>query len=81
MKDKKYWIDSKSNVDKLVYAICIICVSLFLIDFFYEKHPQVYVEQLFGFYCLYGFIICCGIVFGGIALRKLVARQEKFYDK
>ena len=81
MKKREYWLDKQSNVNKLIIGVCTVCALLLIADFFYEKHPLVFVERWFGFYCFYGFIICCGIVFGGKLLRKLVMRKENFYDE
>ena len=80
MKAKKGWFGNQKNVGKLSIGICGICLLLLGIDFFYEKHSQVFVEELFGFYCFYGFVICFVIVFGGNILRKIVLRKENFYD-
>ena len=82
MTDKKnHWFDKKSNVDKLIIGILFSCILLFSIDLFYEKHSLIFVEDWYGFYCVYGFIICCVIVFGGKLLRKLLIRKETFYDE
>ena len=80
MKAKKDWFDNQKNVDKLILGIFGICLVLLGIDLFYEKHSQVFVEGLFGFYCFYGFVICFVIVLGGNILRRIVLRKENFYD-
>ena len=80
MKQKKDWFDNQKNVDKLILGLCGICLVLLGIDLFYEKHSQVFLEDLFGFYCFYGFVICFVIVLGGNILRKIVLRKENFYD-
>ena len=79
-EEKIYWLDKKTNVNKLIIGVLVICVFLLIIDFFYEKHPQVFVEKWMGFYCFYGFLICCVIVVGGKFFRKIVIRKENFYD-
>ena len=77
---KEHWLDKKRNIDKLIFGVVISCFLLLIIDLFYEKHSQVFVENWFGFYCFYGFIICCIVIFGGKLMRKLLIRREDFYD-
>ncbi|MDP4795423.1 MAG: hypothetical protein NWR87_00790 [Rhodospirillales bacterium] len=78
---KKYWLDSPKNVDKLVYAIYAICAGLFLADLVYHKHPHFAVEEWFGFYGIFGFFAFFGVVMAGKFLRKLIKRDEDYYDE
>jgi len=80
IRKKERWLDKKNNIDKLIFGVFVCCVLLLITDFFYEKHSQVFVESWFGFYCFYGFIICCVVVFGCKLMRKLLMRREDFYD-
>lgn len=81
MNDKRdYWLDKPANINKIIKVIAVICAALLLADLFYEKHPQVAVEYWFGFYGFYGFIAFCGIVIAGKFLRKLIMRNEDYYD-
>lgn len=78
---KKYWLDNPKNVDKIVYAIYAICAALFFADLVYHKHPHYAVEEWLGFYGIYGFIAFFGVVMAGKLLRKLIKRDEDYYDE
>ena len=77
----KGWFDDKRNVKKIITALVIICLVLFVSDAFYQKHPYFIVESLFGFYALYGFVMCVALVLVAKWMRKFVMRVEDYYDK
>ena len=81
MKDeKKYWIDNPRNVTKLAYALYVCCALLFVIDFFYTKHAHFGFEHWLGFYAWFGFLSYVGLIFVSKAFRRLVKRDEDYYD-
>lgn len=77
---KKYWLDDKRNVDKIVLLLVIACGGLLLADFFLDKHPHFAIEGWFGFYAWYGFISYCFIVLSAKQWRRVVKRDESYYD-
>ena len=79
-QEKKYWLDDPANVTKLVWLLGIVCVALFLADFFYHKHSHFRFENWIGFYAWYGFLAYCFIVLSAKGLRKLIKRDEDYYD-
>lgn len=79
---KKYWLDDKKNVDKIWYAVIGICALTVIADFFYHKHVEYAVEDFIpGMYGWYGFIACVFLVLSAKVLRKLVMRDEEYYDE
>ena len=78
--EKKYWLDSKSNVDRLVYGFYVVCAVIFAIDVFVPKHGPFSIEHLFGFYGWYGFVSCVALVLMAKVLRRMVMRGEDYYD-
>jgi len=78
---RKYWLDNPKNFDKIVYVVYAVCAALFLSDLVYHKHPHYAVEEWVGFYGLFGFIAFFGIVMAGKVLRKLIKRDEDYYDE
>ena len=77
---KTYWLDDRRNVDKLVYALYTACGALFLADFLYHKHVHFGFENWLGFYGIYGFVSCVGLVLVAKGFRKIVKRREDYYD-
>lgn len=78
--DRKYWLDDPRNVTRICWALYVVCALLFLADGFYHKHPHFAVESWFGFYAIYGFFACVGLVLAAKVLRILLKRPEDYYD-
>lgn len=79
-EQKSYWLDDKRNIDRLVYALYLACGLLFLADFFYQKKVHFEFEGWIGFFGWYGFISYVFIVLSAKAWRKIVRRDENYYD-
>lgn len=77
---KVYWLDNPRNVNRLVYGLVLICTLLVLADFFYHKHTHFEFEGWFGFFAWFGFVGCVGLVLLAKEMRRLVKRDEDYYD-
>lgn len=77
---RKYWLDDPRNVTRICWALYAVCALLFLADGFYHKHPHFATESWFGFYAIYGFVACVGLVLAAKVLRILLKRPEDYYD-
>ena len=62
-------------------GLLTICIALLVADLFYDKHPHFTVEGWFGFYPFVGFVAFFIIVMTGKPLRKLLMRDEDYYDR
>lgn len=78
--EKSYWLDQPGNVRKIIYALYAACAALFFADFFYHKHAHFTAEGWFGFYALYGFIMCVALVLVAKLMRVFLMRDEDYYD-
>jgi hypothetical protein len=79
--ERKYWLDDRKNVNKVIYGLCTICAVVGLIDLFpYKHHLHFRFEYWPGFFSLYGFIACVSLVLAAKQLRKIVMRDEDYYD-
>lgn len=74
------WLDNPRNVDRIVYTLYAVCVLLFLADIGYTKHPYFAVEGWFGFYAGFGLIAATVLVLVATQFRRLVKREETYYD-
>ena len=79
-KEKTYWLDDPANVKKIVWALVAICALVFGADALIHKHGYFQVEHIFGFYGIYGFVVCVGLVLAAKALRIILMRPEDYYD-
>ncbi len=77
---KSYWLDKPGSVDKVWWALVILCVLLTGADLVYEKHPHYEIEKWFGFYSAFGFIFSVGLVLAARELRRFLMRKEDYYD-
>ena len=73
--------------NRIVYALYAICAGFVLIDaiawlthFPFHKHGHYDFEQIPGFHAGYGFVSCVLLVLAARELRKIVMRDEDYYD-
>ena len=77
---KRYWLDDPRNVRTIYRALIAVCALLLLADAVYHKHVILAAEAWFGFYGIFGFVACVGLVLAAKELRKLLKRDETYYD-
>ena len=78
---KRFWLDDMRNVHKIFWALVLVCAALFLADAVYEKHVILSFEKWFGFYGLFGFFVSFALVLVARELRKILMRDEDYYDR
>ena len=79
--ERRYWLDERRNVNKVIYALCAVCAVVMAADLSpYKHHLHFGFEYWFGFYALFGFIACVSLVLAAKVLRKVVKRDEDYYD-
>lgn len=79
-EEKKHLFDNPKNIDRMLKIFYVICLLLFLTDFFVHRHTTAAIEEFPAFYAIFGFIAFVALVIGSIALRKLIMRKEDYYD-
>ena len=79
-EDRKYWLDEPGNVKKIIWALFAVCAALFLADAFYHKHSHFEAENFFGFYAIFGFVVCVALVLAAKGMRIFLMRSEDYYD-
>jgi hypothetical protein len=81
-QERKRWLDHSHNVDIVVYALYTICAVVALLDLLsYKHHLHFGFEYWPGFYSIFGFAACVGLVLAAKQLRKVVKRDEDYYDR
>ena len=73
-------LDSKKNRKRIINGFYIFLVALIVVDFFIPAHGHFPWEEVPGFFAVYGFIGCVGLIFIAKGLRWLVRRREDYYD-
>jgi hypothetical protein len=77
----RHLFDNPRNVRLLVRSLVVSCVLLFGLDFVLHRHISHPWEEFPGFYAIYGFVACVILVMLARELRKLVMRDEDYYEK
>jgi hypothetical protein len=63
------------------YGFAALCLLLVASDLLYRKHVHFGWEGWFGFYGFFGFVGFFFIVLAGKHLRKVLMRDEDYYDR
>ena len=80
MKRELKIFDKKKNVQRLLVVFYIILVLLLVAEFFIHKHGDFPFENAPAFFAVYGFVSYVGLIFGAKIFRRIVKRDEKYYD-
>lgn len=80
-KTKTYFLDKKENIQKILFVFYAICIGLFGADFVIHRHTYSSWEEIPGFYAIFGFVSCVILVLLATQMRKLVMRDEDYYEK
>jgi len=79
--DDRRWLDEPRNVTRIVYGLAALCALALLADAFYAKHPYFAVEGWPAFYPGYGFVGSLLLVLTAKQLRRLLRRDEDYYER
>lgn len=78
--DKRHLFDDPRNVKRAIRVLYAACAVAFVAEFFVDRHVDHPWEALFEFYSLYGFAACVILVLVAKELRKVLRRDEDYYD-
>lgn len=78
---RRYWLDDPGNVTKIVWTLAAVCAGLFFADASYTKHGHFAIEHVFGFFGLFGFVVCVALVLAAKWMRTFLMRSEDYYDR
>jgi hypothetical protein len=75
------WADRPATrrlIRRILYTACVLLV---VADFVVSRHIYTAIERVPAFYAIYGFVALVGVVIAAKALRLLVRRDERYYDR
>ncbi len=75
------WLYRRRTINGLFWALAGLCLLLVLADFVYPRYGTFAFEEFPAAYGIFGFVAFVFIVFAGIGLRKLIMRDEDYYDR
>jgi hypothetical protein len=80
MKKELKIFDKPQNVKRFLGGFYVSLVILLVIDFFIHKHADFAWKGIPEFYATYGFVSCVLLIFIAKGLRRLIKRDEDYYD-
>jgi hypothetical protein len=69
------------KVRKGLIVFYVLCAGLVVLDFFGLRHAENSLDAAYGFYAIYGFVACVVLVVVATAMRRLVMRDEDYYER
>ena len=78
---KRYLFDNPRNVRLVVRGLIAVCVILVGLDLVLHRHVAHPWEGVFAFYAVYGFVACVLLVLLAKEMRKLLMRDEDYYEQ
>lgn len=79
--EKQDFFDKPENIAKILKVFYALCVILVVVDFLVHRHIYHSWENIPAFYAIYGFIGCVALVVVAKAMRKVLMKEEDYYDK
>jgi hypothetical protein len=84
--DGKGWLDRPANVTRLWRWLLALGAALAALDLLalvgvWDRHTSIGLEELPGFYAMWGFVGIVVLIVLAKALRRLVMRRENYYDR
>jgi len=76
---KLLWVEKPGNIKRMVLVLAIICAVLFIADFTGLRYGHFSIEEVPGFYGVFGFLAFSFIVISTKYLRMLIGRNEDYY--
>ncbi len=75
------FFERASTIRAIQIALGVSCVVVLGLDLLHWRHGHFEIEEMPGFYALYGFVAYVGIVTGAKVLRFFLQRPEDYYDE
>ena len=79
--ENKHLFDNPKNVQRLLTGFYTICALLIVADFVIHRHIALAWEKIPAFYAIYGFVACVLLVVLAKLMRKVIMREENYYDE
>lgn len=81
MSQSQDFFDRPETLRRILFSLYVICGLLFGLDFIIHRHTEHPLEGLYGFYPIYGFIGCVVLVIVASWMRKVIMRDENYYQQ
>ncbi len=84
--EKKHIFDDPENTKRLIRIFFVVCAVLIALDLVFHRHLSFKdgvfpAEAWFGYYAVYGWVACVILVLAAKQMRKVLMRDEDYYDE
>lgn len=83
--EKKYWLDHPKTPDRAFWGLAAVCALLVVgevvLALLHLRHGHFGFDAWVGFFGVFGFVAFFLIVLAGKHLRKVLMREEDYYDR
>ena len=80
-----HFFDRRRNVRRVLrvlYAACVVVlIAQLLLANAADHETEHWLQGWFGFYAVFGFVACVALVLLAKQLRRLVMREERYYEE
>ncbi len=76
----EWWLDRPSSVNLIIKVLIVACALTVVADFFYKKHGDYQFQEWIAFDAVFGFLAYVGLITVAKAFRRIVMRDEDYYD-
>ena len=73
------WLDNRHSSKIIIGVLTGLCLISVVADFIYDRYGHFSIEEVPGFFAVYGFVMFSLIILGATILRSLIKRNENFY--
>lgn len=80
-KDRKHLFDNPRNIKRMLHLLWLLCGIVFVLEFVIHRHVDHPWERFTLFYSWFGFGACLVLVESSKVLRRVVMRDEDYYEK
>jgi uncharacterized membrane protein len=80
VSESQDFFDKPENIKRILHVVYGICALLVVLDFIVHRHTEHPLEGLYGFYPIYGFVGCVVLVLVAKLMRKVLMRDENYYQ-
>ncbi|GAB3022981.1 hypothetical protein [Bowmanella dokdonensis] len=74
------FFDKANHIKWILRSFYGLCVLLLVLDFLLHRHHYLQIEKIPAFYPLFGFVACVTLVVVAKWMRRLLKRDEDYYD-
>ena len=89
--ERRHFFDEPANVRLVLRVLFTVCAAVACLDLVslalrfagqHElRHAETAWEGLPGFYAIFGFVACVALVVAAKQMRKVLMRDEDYYDR